>query len=122
MLRNHPDASKYNGITQSNDDGSISIKIFQHKSDTNIKVALTLGHELNHAIGIVNGNEAMWANMIRVDAGSKIIRNYTVHQSEVGAYMWSASYADSQRTYDWSVMQSNQNMYDAAVLLRDFGK
>lgn len=122
VLKNHPDASKYAGLTDSNADGSISIKIYHKKSDSNISVALTLGHELNHAIGIVNGSEATWRAMIRLDAGSKIINNYGAHMSEVGAYMWSASYSESQRVFDWNVMQANQNMQDAAALLRDFGR
>ncbi|WP_259838719.1 RHS repeat-associated core domain-containing protein [Chryseobacterium herbae] len=122
VLKNHPDSDKFNGKTESNGDGSISIKLYLKKYTTNIAAALTLGHEITHAIGKVNGSEAMWAGMIRADAGSKVIKNYIVHQSEVGAYMWSATYADSQRTFDWKVSQSNQNMYEASILLRDFGK
>ena len=106
VLKNHPDASKYAGMAESNTDGSISIKIFHKKSNSNIDVALTLGHELTHAIGKVNGSEVMWASMIRRDAGSKMIKNYVTHQSEVGAYMWSVSYADSvcrQKNLDFSL-------------------
>lgn len=57
-------------------------------------VALTLGHELIHAIAKVNGSETLWGSMFRADAGKTIINNYIVNQSEVGAYMWSASYSD----------------------------
>lgn len=60
--------------------------------------------------------------MIRADAGKTIINNYIVNQSEVGAYMWSASYSDSQRTFDWNVSKANEYMNDAYILLRDFGK
>lgn len=122
VLKDHPDASAYNGMTDTNSDGSISIKIFLKRSDTNIKVALTLGHELNHAIGIVKGFETMWKGLIKASAGKVIIDNYATHQSEVGAYMWSASFADSQSTFDWNVSQSNSNMAKANELLQMFGK
>ena len=121
ILKDHPLSNGHNGMTQENSDGSISIKIFQKKSDTNIHVALTLGHELRHAIGIFKGFETVWRGMIKSSAGNIVRNNYAVHQSEVGAYMWSASYADSQSTYDWNVNQSNSNMRQANELLKMFG-
>lgn len=64
----------------------------------------------------------VWASMINPKFGKTIVDNFVTFQSEVGAYMWSASYADSQRTFDWNVSQSNYNMEQAANYLKLYGK
>lgn len=123
VLKNHPDRDKYEGRTDENGDGSLSIKIYMKGYSTNISVALTLGHELWHAWLIVNGSKAAWQSMIKPSADKVVANNYSVHQSEVAIYMsWNAVYADSQRTYDWAVGQSNYNMMEANKLLQKYGK
>lgn len=84
------------GFTTLLKSGDLFVQVYYAKHLKNIDIALTLGHELIHAIHIDSGLHDMWKSLVLHKK-----KEYAECQSEIGAYTWSSIYASNQSTRNW---------------------
>jgi len=92
------------GFTTVLKNGDIYVQIYYAKHLKNIDVALTLGHELVHALHIDNGLFDSWKRDVRANQ-----KEYAQCVSEAGAYTWSGIYASNESTRKWVAEQIKEN-------------
>lgn len=76
---------------------TIYVQVYYAKPKKNIDVALTVGHELIHAIQYNDGTTADWKKSIPMPDGAR----YAECQGEVGAYTWSSMYWSNNQDKVW---------------------
>ena len=93
--------------------GDLYIQVYYAKHLKNVDVALTLGHELVHAIHIDSGLFDDWKKDTRSNQ-----KEYAECMSETGAYTWSGIYASDARTREWIASQIKNYQECTKRLLR----
>ena len=88
------------GFTTLLKNGNIYVQVYYSKPLKNIDVALTLGHELVHAVHIDSGLHDDWKSLVRDNK-----KEYAECVSESGAYTWSGIYAANESTRKWVAQQ-----------------
>lgn len=84
------------GFTTVLKNGDIYVQVYYTKPLKVIDVALTLGHELIHAIHIDSGLHETWKSNVRTNK-----KEYAECMSETGAYTWASIYASNASDRKW---------------------
>lgn len=112
ILKASGDNPGFRGFTTLLKTNEIYIQIYQASYLKNIDVAITLGHELIHAGHIDNYIFNYWKSLVSHDQ-----KKYAECTSEIGAYTWSAIYAENKSMSDWYHLQIAEYQTCAKTLL-----
>lgn len=92
------------GFTTLLKNGDLYVQVYYAKHLKNIDVVQTLGHELTHAYHIDSDLFYIWQSNVRNNK-----KAYAQCVSEMGAYTWSAIYAESKSKKDWYIGMVEEN-------------